>query len=335
MSKLFDKELGAIRHLPELRISGKVTQVIGGLIEANGPTAFVGEMCLIYGRKGDPIPCQVVGFKERKTLLMSFGDVPDITAGAEVYPTGEEHRIGVSLNMCGRILDGFGHPIDGGSKIVPEHFYPTKPTPLSPLERKPINAYLETQIRAIDGVCTLGRGGRVGIFSEAGVGKSSLLGTIAQRVKSDINVIALIGERGREVGEFLEHKLGKESLSRSVVIVVTADQSPLLKIRGADLAMTIAEYFRNLGKEVVFMMDSLSRYAMALRDIGLAAGEPPTTRGYTPSVFANLPKFLERAGNTFKGSITGLYTILCEEENGFDPLPGQIRSLTDGHLFLF
>lgn len=315
-------------------MSGRVTHVIGSLIESTGPDTFMGELCIIYGKRGGTLSCQVVGFKERKVLLMALGDLLHISPGAEVYPTGEVHRVGVSPLLCGRILDGLGHPIDGKGEIYAEKFYPVMAPPPPPLSRQPIIKPMICGIKAIDALSTMGKGQRMGIFSGSGVGKSTLMGMIARQTQADINVIALIGERGREVREFIERELGHEGLARSVVVVVTSDEAPLLRSTGALVATAIAEYFRDLGKEVMLLMDSLSRYAMALREIGLAIGEPPTTKGYTPSVFATLPKLLERAGNNEHGSITGIYTILCEEEDGFDPIPDKVRSLLDGHLYL-
>ena len=334
MQKLLEKEIRQIKESTGPRISGRVTHVIGLLIESSGPDSSVGEICYIYGKHPEPIPCQVVGFKDRKVVLMSLSENTHIAPGSEVFPTGYVHRVAVSESLCGRILDGLGRPIDGKGALFAEKLYPVMCPPPLALSRKPIDSPLETKVKAIDGLCTLGRGQRIGIFSGPGVGKSTLMGMIARSAKADINVIALIGERGREVREFVERELGAEGLSRSVVIVVTSDQSALLRSKGANVAMAIAEYFRDLGKDVILMMDSISRYAMALREIGLAIGEPPTTRGYTPSVFANLPKLLERAGNNEHGSITGIFTILCDEDEAHDPIPDLMRSLLDGHIHL-
>lgn len=333
MKKLLQKEIRLARENVRPRVSGRVTQVIGLLIESIGPEVFVGELCSIYGKKGK-IPCQVVGFKGHKVLLMSLGDVIHISPGAEVFPTGEVHQVSVSEALPGRILDALGRPIDGKGPLLMEKLYPVIAPPPPPLSRPPITEPLPTGIKAIDALCTLGKGQRLGIFSAPGVGKSTLMGMIARMSYADINVIALIGERGREVREFIERELGPEGLARSVVVVATSDQAALLRSKGANVATAIAEYFRDLGKHVILMMDSVSRYAMALREIGLAIGEPPTTRGYTPSVFASLPRLLERAGNNEKGSITGIYTILCEEGELHDPIPDQMRSLLDGHIQL-
>lgn len=331
MGKLMESEIQKIKKWSGPRISGRVSHVIGLLVESNGPDSSIGEICYIYGKRPEPIPCQVVGFKERKVLLMPLGDLTHIAPGSEVFPMGEVHQIPVSEALCGRILDGLGRPIDGKGEIPVEKFYPVMALPPSPLSRSPITKVLETKIKAIDALCTLGKGQRVGIFSGPGVGKSTLMGMIARYAQVDINVIALIGERGREVREFIEGVLGSEGLARSVVVVATSDQAALVRSKGANVATAIAEYFRDQGKDVLLMMDSVSRYATALREIGLAVGEPPTTRGYTPSVFASLPRLLERAGNNECGSITGVYTVLCEES---DPIPEQMRSLLDGHIYL-
>lgn len=334
MSKLLEKEINQVKEWAAPRVSGRVTHVIGLLIESSGPISSVGEICYIYGKHPEPIPCQVVGFKERKIVLMSLGEMTHIAPGSEVFPTGYVHRVAVSESLCGRILDGLGRPIDGKGPLFAEKFYPVMTTPPHPLSRQPIKDPLETKVKAIDGLCTLGKGQRIGIFSGPGVGKSTLMGMIARSAQADINVIALIGERGREVREFIERELGAEGLARSIVIVATSDQAALVRSKGANVAMAIAEYFRDLGKDVILMMDSVSRYAMALREIGLAIGEPPTTRGYTPSVFASLPKLLERAGNNEQGSITGIFTILCDGDEAHDPIPDQMRSLLDGHITL-
>jgi len=331
---MLEVEIARVKQWKGHKISGRVTQLIGLLIESSGPATSVGEICIIHGKRGERLPCQVVGFKEHRVLLMPLGDVGSIAPGSEVFPTNEVHRVPVGFELRGRVLDGLAHPIDGKPSIVPERFYPVSASPPAPLERRPIKEKLPTKIKAIDSLLTIGRGQRIGILSAPGVGKSSLMGAIARESESDINVIALIGERGREVRDFIENDLGPEGLSRSVVIVATSDQPALLRRKGAYVAMAIAEYFRDQGKDVLLMMDSISRYAMALREIGLAIGEPPTNRGYTPSVFAELPKLLERAGTNQKGSITGIYTILDEGEEWGDPIPEQMRSLLDGHIHL-
>lgn len=331
MPKLLHREFERLQEWSGLKPSGRVTHVIGLLIESMGPEVSVGEICLISGKKGRLIPCQVVGFKDHKVLLMPFEDVGLIPPGAEVYPTEDVLRIPVSTALCGRILDGLGRPIDGRGSLFAEQTIPLFAPPPPPLSRPPIRNVLSVGIRAIDALCTLGQGQRIGIFSAPGVGKSTLMAMIAKRAESAINVIALVGERGREVREFIDNELGREGLAKSVVIVATSDQTALLRKAAAHTATAIAEYFRDQGNHVILMMDSVTRFAMALREIGLAVGEPPTVRGYTPSVFAALPALLERAGTSPLGSITGIYTVLCEEEQWHDPIPEHVRSLLDGH----
>lgn len=334
MNAFFAKEIAKINQWPGLRPSGVVTQVIGLLIESKGPLVHLGELCTIYDTDRESLLCEVVGFKEDKIFLMSLGEMTKIAPGSEVYPSGKVHRIAVSHAMCGRVLDALGNPIDGKGPIAPESYYPLMEAPPRPMQRKLITEKLTTGIKAIDAACTLGLGQRMGIFSGSGLGKSRLLGMIARKSTADINVIGLIGERGREVLEFIERELGPEGLSRSVVVAVTSDEPALLRTKGAHTAAAIAEYFRNAGKNVVFLMDSITRYAMALREIGLAVGEPPTTRGYTPSVFAMLPKLLERSGSTNKGIITGIYTVLVEGDDVNDPVADSVRAILDGHIVL-
>jgi len=328
------REINIAKNWVGLAASGVVTHVIGLLIESNGPFAHIGELCYVYNKNGEALPCEVVGFKENKVLLMSLGEMTHIAPGAEVYPTRNLHTIAVSHSMCGRILDALGNPLDGRGPIRAEKYYPAIAAPPHVLTRHMITEPFATGIKSIDATCTAGRGQRFGVFASAGVGKSTLLGMIAKSSDADINVIALIGERGREVREFIERELGPEGLTRSVVIVATSDQAALLRSKGANTAIAIAEYFRDQGLNVAFMMDSITRYAMALREIGLAIGEPPTTRGYTPSVFATLPKLLERAGNSDKGSMTGIYTILIEGDELQDPLADMVRAILDGHIML-
>jgi len=329
-----ESAISVVEEWAPLRMSGRVTHIIGLLIESAGPSAHLGELCYIYNKRGEPVPCEVVGFKDNKVLLMSLGEMTHIAPGSEVCPTGEVPMVPVSRALCGRVIDALGNPIDGKGPIVINKYYPLMSTPPLALQRKRIARVLETGIKAIDATCTAGCGQRFGIFAGAGVGKSTLLAMIAKMSQADINVIALIGERGREVREFIERDLGPEGLARSVVVVVTSDQAALLRTKGACTATAIAEYFRDLGKDVVLMMDSLTRYGTALREIGLAVGEPPTTKGYTPSVFAMLPKLLERAGNSEKGSITGIYTILVEGDDLNDPIADSVRAILDGHIVL-
>lgn len=330
----FEKEIEAVKDWTGLQPSGRVTHIVGLLIESAGPSVHLGELCHIYNRQGEAVPCEVVGFKDKKVLLMSLGEMTHIAPGAEVCPTGEVAMIPVSAALCGRVIDALGNPIDGKGPISANKYYPLHAAPPKALQRQRITEPLHTGIRAIDGICTAGRGQRFGIFAGAGVGKSTLLSMVAKMSTADINVIALIGERGREVREFIERDLGPEGLARSVVVVVTSDEAALLRTKGASTATAIAEYFRDRGKSVVLMMDSVTRYAMALREIGLAVGEPPTTKGYTPSVFAMLPKLLERAGNSERGSITGIYTILVEGDDLNDPVADTVRSILDGHIVL-
>jgi flagellum-specific ATP synthase len=334
MTVNFDKEVEKINQWSGLRVSGIVNQIIGLLIESIGPYVHLGELCYIYNKQNEAVPCEVVGFKDNKVLLMSLGDMTQLAPGSEVYPTGKIPMVGVSESLCGRVLDALGNPIDDKGPLIIEKYYPVMSSAPNPMKRKLINNVFSTGIKAIDTTCTTGQGQRVGIFSGAGVGKSTLLGMIAKMSQADINVIALIGERGREVREFIEKELGPHGLARSVVVVVTSDQAALLRTKGAYTATAIAEYFRDMGKNVVFMMDSITRYAMALREIGLAVGEPPTTRGYTPSVFAMLPKLLERTGNFSQGVITGIYTILVEADDMNDPVADTVRAILDGHIVL-
>lgn len=327
----------ALRYVTQwrgLRTSGRVTQIIGLLIESAGPSVHLGELCYVYNQQGDRVPCEVVGFRDTRVLLMSLGDMTHISPGSEVCPTGKVQMVGVGDGLCGRVVDALGNPLDDKGPIRVEKYYPVMCAPPPALKRRRIETVLETGIRAIDATCTLGKGQRVGIFSGPGVGKSTLLAMIAKTSLAHVNVIALIGERGREVREFIERDLGPEGLARSVVVVVTSDQAALLRTRGANTATAIAEYFRDRGHDVLFMMDSVTRYAMALREIGLAVGEPPTTKGYTPSVFAQLPKLLERAGNNEKGSITGIYTVLVESDDLNEPVGDAVRAILDGHLVL-
>ncbi|MBB65425.1 MAG: flagellar protein export ATPase FliI [Waddliaceae bacterium] len=334
MGFCLDKEVKAIQSWSGIKMSGRVSQIIGLLVESVGPNVHMGEMCLIYNRDGEAIPCEVVGFKDNKVLLMTLGEMRRIAPGSEVYPTGDVHMVSVGEALCGRVIDAMGNPIDGKGPIARKKLYPVEAAPPEALKRNRIRDVLRTGVRAIDGTCTAGKGQRFGIFAGSGVGKSTLMGMIAKMSEADINVIGLIGERGREVREFIERELGPEGLAKSIVVVVTSDQPALLRARGPNVATAIAEYFRDQGKNVVLMMDSITRYCMALREIGLAVGEPPTTKGYTPSVFAMMPKVLERAGNSDKGSITGIYTILVEGDDMNDPIADTARSILDGHIVL-
>ena len=314
---------------------GKVSRVIGLTIESRGPAVRLGETCHIYPIKSkDPVLAEVVGFKEDTVLLMPLGEMEGIGPGSMVIATGNTLEVDVGGQLLGRILDGMGNPIDDFEPPSLNYSYPVNNQPPNPLSRTKITEPLPLGVKAINGFLTCGRGQRIGIFAGSGVGKSTLLGMIARNTLADINVIALIGERGREVKEFIDNDLEEEGLKKSVVIVVTSDQPPLVRMKGALLATSIAEYFRDCGKNVVLMMDSLTRFSMAQREVGLAIGEPPVTKGYTPSVFAVLPKLLERAGNSSKGSITGLYTALVDGDDMNEPIADAVRGILDGHIVL-
>ena len=315
---------------------GRVTNITGLVVEANGPVAKLGTVCDIF-TKGDQkkVGAEVLGFKDNKVMLMPFEEIRGIGPGSRVVARQEKSSVSVGQGLLGRVIDGTGNPIDNKGEIKKEKEYPIYADPVNPLLRKRITRSLDIGIRAVNGLLTIGCGQRMGIFSGSGVGKSVLLGMIARNTKADVNVIALIGERGREVNEFIEKELGEEGLKRSVIIVATSDHLPLIRMRGAFIATAIAEYFRDQGKHVNLMMDSVTRFAMAQREIGLALGEPPTMKGYTPSVFTLLPKLLERAGTSAnKGTITGLYTVLVEGDDTNEPIADALRSILDGHIVL-
>lgn len=331
----FNKYRNALKKNDFIEYTGKVTKIVGLTIESNGPEVNIGELCKINTLKSKKmIKAEVVGFKDNKVLLMPLGEMTGIGPGSTVIATGDFLRLGVGKKLVGRVIDGLGNPIDDKGEIESEDHYPVNNQPPHPLMRKRITEPLPLGIKAIDGLLTVGKGQRIGIFSGSGVGKSTLIGMIARNTKADINVIALIGERGREVREFLEKDLGEEGLMRSVIVVATSDQPALVRLKGALLATTVAEYFRDKGKDVLLLMDSLTRFAMAQREIGLAIGEPPVSRGYTPSVFAVLPKLLERSGNSQSGSITGLYTVLVDGDDLTEPVTDTARGILDGHIVL-
>jgi flagellum-specific ATP synthase len=313
---------------------GVVERVVGVVIETTGPHAKLGDVCRIALPGQRHLQAEVVGFRDGKLLLMPLGECTDLSPGCRVWNTGKPLMVGVGPALKGRVLDALGNPLDGRFPVAAEAYYPVVTQPPHPLTRTPIRTIIPVGIRAIDGLLTMGRGQRVGVFAGSGVGKSTTLGMMARNTQADINVIALIGERGREVQEFLDEALGKEGMQRSIVVVATAEQPALLKIRAGLLATAIAEYFRDEGKQVLLMMDSVTRIAMALREVGLAIGEPPTTRGYTPSVFAFMPKLLERAGTSTVGSITGIYTVLVEGDDMNEPVADLVRGLLDGHIVL-
>ncbi len=325
-----------LRGLDPIRCNGRVTQVIGLVVESIGPSAQIGELCeIIHSRTLPPTKAEVVGFRSNKVLLMPLGDMTGIRAGAEVVSTGHTMRMLVGDWLLGRVLNGLGEPMDGKDtqRVADAHYYEVNASPPNAMTRRRITEPLSVGVRALDGLLTIGKGQRIGIFAGSGVGKSTLLGMIARNTSADVNVICLTGERGREVREFVEEDLG-EGLARSVVVVATSDQPPLVRLKAALIGTTIAEYFRDRGKDVILMMDSVTRLATAQREVGLAVGEPPATRGYTPSVFALLPKILERSGTSDKGTITGLYTVLVDGDDMTEPVADAVRGILDGHVIL-
>ncbi|MEO6878836.1 MAG: FliI/YscN family ATPase [Gemmatimonadaceae bacterium] len=324
-----------IGDLPRIYRMGRVTRVVGLVIEAAGLDVGLGELCRVTSLSEEKsVLAEVVGFHERGVMLMPLGDMDGLHPGSSVTPMGRSFGADVGPGLLGRVLNGLGHPIDGKGPIEHAVRMPLSAEPPHPLNRQIITEPFETGVRAIDGFLTLGKGQRVGIFAGSGVGKSTLLGMVARQAKADVNVIALLGERGREVRDFIENSLGPEGLARSVLVVATGDQAALVRARGALVATSIAEYFREQGKEVLLMVDSITRVAMAWREIGLAVGEPPTTKGYPPSVFAALPRLLERAGTDEKGSITGIYTVLVDGDDFNEPVADATRSILDGHIVL-
>ncbi|MCG0237970.1 MAG: FliI/YscN family ATPase [Firmicutes bacterium] len=341
-----------IRRVDPLPLVGQVTGVVGLTIQARGPRARVGDLCWL-GPPGSAVPPgplwrpalaregevpglwgEVVGFREGLTLLMPLGDPAGLAPGWEVRSLGRPLEVPVGPGLLGRVLDGLGRPIDGKGPVPAEAYYPVTQSPPHPLARQRIRTPLSVGVRAIDGLLTVGRGQRIGIFAGSGVGKSTLLGMMARGTQADVTVIALVGERGREVREFIEGDLGEEGLRRSVVVAATSDQPALVRLKGALLATAIAEYFRDQGLDVLLLMDSVTRLAMAQREVGLAVGEPPSSRGYTPSVFSLLPRLLERAGTAERGSITGFYTVLVDGDDMTEPIADTVRGILDGHIVL-
>ena len=331
----FKKYNSLINKTDFVKKTGKVKRIIGLVIEGDGPAVSVGSLCTIYHSKRSPIQAQVVGFQDKRILLMPLGDIMGIEPGSIIEATEEYPTYQLSNALIGRIIDGNGEPIDGKGPIPSGVEYPLMGSPINPLERKRLREPLDIGVRSINGLLSFAKGQRLGILAGTGVGKSVLMGMIARNTNADVNVIALIGERGREVKEFIEENLGEEGLKRSVVIAAASDQPPLVRLRGAYIATTIAEYFRDQGNDVLLMMDSVTRFALAQREIGLSVGEPPTTRGFTPSVFSLLPKLLERAGTSSgEGSITGLYTVLVEGDDLDEPISDAVRAILDGHIVL-
>lgn len=333
-----NKYCRTIRNAEPYRYYGKIDKVIGMMIESNGPECKVGDLCKIYGHRGYSdrgyAAAEVVGFRGNKVLLMPFEELGGISSGNLVEATHSSLKIQVSENLIGRVISATGEPIDDKGPLDCGEEYEVQSISSNPLSRPRIHDVLEFGVKAIDGLLTIGKGQRMGIFAGSGVGKSTLMGMIARNVKADVNVIALVGERGREVREFLERDLGEEGLARSVLVVATSDQPPMLRMKCAMVATTIAEYFKDTGKDVLLMMDSLTRFAMAQREIGLATGEPPVARGYTPSIYSMMPKLLERTGNFEKGSITGIYTVLVEGDDVNEPISDTVRGIIDGHIVL-
>ncbi len=328
----------AAMNAPSYRLSGRVSKVVGLVIESNGPIARVGDLCHIKtdGMNGETrnVPVEVVGFRDNTVLLMPLGDLDGIRAGDLVESTGQCLSVPISESMLGRVLDGLGQPMDGGPAIEADVYYPVTANPPNAMSRRMIEKPLATGVRAIDGMLTLGEGQRMGIFAGSGVGKSTLLGMIARNCEAEINIICLVGERGREVREFMENDLGSEGLKRSIIVCATGEQPALVRIKAALTATALAEGFRDQGKSVLLMMDSVTRFAMAQREVGLAIGEPPSTKGYTPSVFALLPRLMERAGMGPKGAITALYTVLVDGDDTNEPIADATRGILDGHIVL-
>ncbi len=313
---------------------GKIKRVSGLLVESIGPEVSLGEICMIIGRRQEEILAEVVGFSDEIVILMPYGEMSGLAPGSRVISTGGVLKVKVGNELLGRILDPVGNPMDGLGSLSTSSYYPVDNEAPSPIERPPIDEVLSLGIRAIDSCLTVGRGQRIGVFAGSGVGKSTLMGMVARNTDAEVNVIALIGERGREVREFVERSLGQEGLKRSVVIVATSSDPAIVRLKGAFVATSVAEYFRDQGKDVMLMMDSVTRFALAQRELGLSIGEPATTRGYTPSVFALLPKLFERAGTNRYGSITAFYTVLVEGGDLDEPVADAVRGLLDGHIVL-
>ncbi len=335
--KRFDTEnyKEAVKNAEPFEYGGRISQILGLTVEAVGLTANLGDICRIYTEKRDKhILSEVVGFKDKKAVLMPFGDLAGAGPNSHVISDERSLNVPVGRALCGRVLDGLGSPMDGKGPVQPECYYPIMNNPPNPMERSRITERITMGVKAIDAMLTLGKGQRVGIFAGSGVGKSTLLGMIARNTSADINVIVLIGERGREVRDFLEKDLKEEGLGRSILVVATSDQPALVRLKSAMVGTAIAEFFRDQGYNVMLMMDSLTRFAMAQREIGMAIGEPPVSRGFTPSVYAIMPKLLERAGMGSEGSITGLYTVLVEGDDMDEPISDTVRGILDGHIVL-
>ena len=330
----FTKYLESVVEAETIKYTGRVIAVRGLQIESNGPRSVIGEMCSIVLRDGTSLLAEVVGLEDNKVHLTAFGETKGIEVGNEVIASGSVLQVPVGMNLLGRTLDATGRPCDNLGELVPETYYPAINTAPDPLTKLPVNKRLTTGVRAIDSLLTVGKGQRIGIFAGSGVGKSTLLSMIARNTDADINVIGLIGERGREVLDFINRDLGKEGLKRSVIVVATGDQPAICRLRAAYVCTAIAEYFRDKGKDVMLMMDSVTRFAQAQREIGLSNGEPPAQSGYPPSVFDLIPKLLERGGTNDKGSITAFYTVLVDADDFNEPITDKVRGTLDGHIVL-
>jgi flagellum-specific ATP synthase len=331
----FNKYKEALKSCRPIKMEGKIVKVAGIVAEADGPGMSIGSLCSIKNGKGQNIPAEVIGFNDKSVIVMPFGEMRGIEPGSRIVNINQQPTVKVGESYLNRVVDGLGTPIDGKGAIQANIDYPIYGQVLNPLKREIIHEVIDVGISSINAMHTLGKGQRIAIMAGSGVGKSVLMGMIARYTVADVIVIALIGERGREVREFIERNLGNEGLKKSVVVVATSDSPALARIRGAHLATTIAEYFRDKGLDVVLIMDSITRFAMSLREVGLAAGEPPSAKGYTPSVFIQIPKLLERTGNLErKGSITGIYTVLVEGDDMNEPIADTVRSIVDGHIIL-
>lgn len=327
--------LRAINDLDTYSRMGKIHKIVGMTVESMGPSSNIGDVCTIMCEETKQSTlAEVVGFKENKVLLMPYKEIEGIGYGSFVKNTGDKLKIKMSNSLIGRTVDALGNPIDGGPPIEGEDYYSVNGVPSNPMMRPQIKEIIEMGVKPIDGLLTIGKGQRMGIFAGSGVGKSTLMGMLARNVKADVNVIALVGERSREVVEFINRDLGPEGVKRSVLVVATSEQPAMMRLKCAMTATTIAEFFRDQGKDVLLMMDSLTRFAMAQREIGLSIGEPPVARGYTPSIYTVMPKLLERSGNFEKGSITGIYTVLVEGDDANEPISDTVRGIIDGHIML-
>lgn len=335
MGKSFKEYRDVLRNLETVEHSGKVMKVVGLTVESNGPAVNMGDICRIYPSTGEGfVEAEAVGFRDQRVLLMPFGGMEGIGFGSRVVSTGQSLRVQVSDDLVGRVLDALGKPMDDGPPINGSAFYPVDNAPPNPLSRTRIKDEFPLGVRAIDGLLTVGQGQRLGIFAGSGVGKSTLLGMIARNAVADVNIIVLVGERGREVKDFIEKDLGPEGLKKSVLIIATSDQPALLRLKAALVGTSVAEYFRDKGMKALLLMDSVTRFAMAQREIGMAIGEPPISRGFPPSVYSILPKLLERSGTSDRGSITGLYTVLVEGDDMNEPISDTVRGILDGHIVL-